>query len=254
VFFSARLDETGTDGRSPYVIVAGGVTPPELWAKAEVSWKNLLSTRGVSAFHSKEFNEGSGDFEGWGDLKRKNFVKAQEKIVRNNVAIPIAIAVERKTHAKIKEKWRGVKNFKGDSDCGICFRVARFLICQKLAKIDSPTARVEFIVEDGPYAADTRVIYEDIKKTVGARFRPALYAEMLAGFASVPKRKLRSLEIADYLAGRAITDLQAGALLKRPQQISMIMTSDFLNQWNEDMTKERERRQAYGRRTPKSNS
>jgi hypothetical protein len=45
-----------------------------------------------------------------------------------------------------------------------------------------------------------------------------------------------------------------GVLLKRPQQISMIMTPDFLNHWNEDMTKERERRQAYGKRTAKGNS
>lgn len=261
MFFSARLDETGTDGRSPYAMVAGGVSVPQLWDKLETSWERLLESRKVSAFHTKEFSAREGDFEGWGELKCKNFAKAQEKVIKKNITMQIAVAVHRDTHAKIKKKWVGVKNFKADSDCGICFRVARFIICEKLVEwkrkgIIETRPRLQLIIEDGPYASDAAVIYQDIKSTIGAKYRPAMHAEMLAGFANIPKGELRSLEAADYIAGRAIRDLERGTFIKpgRSEQISLLMTPEFLDHWNEDMLKEREHRKAFGRRTSKNDA
>ena len=46
--FSARLDETGTDGRSPYAIVASGVSVPEFWGEVETKYFRLLASKGVS--------------------------------------------------------------------------------------------------------------------------------------------------------------------------------------------------------------
>jgi hypothetical protein len=43
------------------------------------------------------------------------------------------------------------------------------------------------MVEDGPFAADAGVIYQQIKRTDGAKYSPARYAAMMAGFAQVPK-------------------------------------------------------------------
>ena len=146
----------------------------------------------------------------------------------------------------------GVKRFKPDSDCGICFRYARFVICHKLTelfkqgKIKS-TPRVEFIVEHGPYAADAHAIYREIVGTAGSRYRPAMYADMLAGFASVPKGQLKSLEVADYISGRALFDLDTTGLGRRKGQISMVMGPEFLEQWYQDMMKVRAHQQAYGR-------
>jgi hypothetical protein len=102
LFFSARMDETGTDGRSPFVIVAGGASTPAEWDKLEFAWGRLMGSRDVSLFHTKEFQDRDGDFAGWRNLKRGNFVKAQERIIRRTVAFQFAIAVERETHARIK--------------------------------------------------------------------------------------------------------------------------------------------------------
>jgi hypothetical protein len=106
------------------------------------------------------------------------------------------------------------------------------------------------MVEDGPFAADAGVIYQQIKRTDGAKYSPARYAAMMAGFAQVPKGVLHSLEAADYLAGRAISDLEEGTFIsnKRQQQISLLMDYELMNDWNERMVKEREHRQAHSKR------
>jgi hypothetical protein len=250
LLFSAHLDETGTDGQSAYAMVAGAVSVPGGWNSLESQWSGLLSSRGVSAFHTKEFNQGIGDFAGWGPLKRKNFVKGLEKIIKTDTIFQIAVGVHRETHTEVKRKWRGVRNFKADSDCGMCFRLLRFLVCEKIATEFSQNNKVQFIVESGPYTGDMKAIYEEVSGTKSAKSRPSRFGEMLAGFAHAPKGALRSLEAADYLAGRAIADLDAGIFTKpgRSEQISCLLTEDFMMHWNEDLIRERERRQAYQNR------
>lgn len=247
--FSVRLDETGVDGKSPFAIVAGGVSLPAGWDQLEQSWERLLERRSVRAFHSKEFNAGSGDFSGWGNIKRKNFIRSIEKIIKTTVSFQVAVAVEREAHAQIKKEMQGIRGFKSDSDVGLCFRIVRFLVCEQIAR-EMPNAKVQFIVEDGPFAADTHTIYQDIKRTQGARYRPAMYAEMLSGFASVPKKDLLSLEVADYLAGRGIADLRLGRFDQpgRKNQISQIADRDFLRDWHRDMLDEREHRRRHWQR------
>jgi hypothetical protein len=154
------LDETGTGGESPYAIVAGGISAPDQWDKLEVSWKRLMASRRVGHFHHTDFIGRQGDFGGWSNLKCDNFRKTMEKIIAKTVAFQVVVAVHRDTHADIKKRWRGVHGFKADSDYGLCFRVARFLICDVIARRVSPHARVSFLVESGPGTADAGVIYE----------------------------------------------------------------------------------------------
>src|SRR6478735_2760123 len=113
--FSARLDETGTDGRSPYAIVAGGVSDQELWEEVENKYSRLLASRGVSAFHWKEWMDRDGEFKGWSELKRKRFTRAKEKIFEKSILFTIAVAVHRKTHGSVKKRMVGIRRFKPDS-------------------------------------------------------------------------------------------------------------------------------------------
>jgi hypothetical protein len=253
--FSARLDEAGKDGR-PYVVVAGGVALLQQWDRLESKWDHLMRWRRIPIFHDSEFQDGDGPYRGWSEIKRRRFARAQEKIISEHTAFTVAVGVERKVHAEIKKSMKGIRSFKADSDYGLCFRMIRFLVCGEVAKY-FPTAKVQFLIESGPDAADAGVIYEEVRKTAGAKYRPAQLAEMLAGFAHAPKGVFRSLEAADYLAGRSMRDLERGQFnaTYREDQISFLMTEEFLRKrWYEGMLKERERRQAYGRRKPKPSS
>lgn len=105
---------------------------------------------------------------------------------------------------------------------------------------------MQFLVEHGPWAADAAMIYEQVRATHGAKYRPARHSEMLHGFAHAPKGTFRSLELADYLAGRSLDDLERGSFLsKRRQHIAALMDKEFLLDWHDDMLREREHRKSH---------
>lgn len=255
ILFSTHLDETGTDGVSPYVIVAGGVALPEDWQRLEKRWDAFMTERQVDHFHNQDFEAGDGVFAGWGPLKKKNFAARLNKIISQHVGFTVAVAVERETHLKIKQELKGTKGFKEDSDAGLCFRILRFFVCRYIAT-EAPGSLVQFIVEEGPFSADMGTIYQDIVSSRNANYRPALHADMLAGFESTPKRKLRSLEAADYVAGRALADLKQGRFIDsaRKDQLAMLATPEFLSDWHKGVIKEKEKRKSYGERRFKKRS
>jgi len=248
LFYTACIDETGTSGQSPYVIVAGGLTLNEQWDYFESAWGNLLSKYHVELFHAKEFNGSIGDFSGWSRLKRERFVKAQKKIIDQASLVSVAVAVESKTHREIKQQMRGVSGFLARSDYGLCFSFLRIMICDQLAK-GHPDSKLRLIVEDGPYSSGAAKIYTDVRKTIGAKYRPAPHADMLNGFGILPKGSLRGLEVADYFADKAIVDLRSGAFKTEVQtrSIRAKLTPTILERWYNGMIKEKEHRKKLNR-------
>ena len=80
-------------------------------------------------------------------MKAKNFTRAQEKIIRKNIPITVAVGVHSETHTQVKNEMRDVKGFKADSDYGLCYRVVRFLVCEKIAGVFPGGARIDFLLE-----------------------------------------------------------------------------------------------------------
>ena len=252
VIFSARLDETGTDGKSPYTVVGGAVATVEQWDELEAAWDRLLSRSNVSAYHWKEFNDRKGDFAGWSNLKCKRFVKSQERIIKNNTLFRVSIGLEDAVHADIKKRMKGIKGFSPESNYSLCLRYLMFVTSEQLVKVDSDH-RLTILVEDGPWASGAMKTYQRVAAMTG-RWKPAKHAHRLACFVSAPKGVRLSLETADYLAAEAHARMLAE---KRPrrgvQTLSMLLTGPFLEQWYEGMIKEKEARRAYGQRKPTKN-
>ena len=250
--FRACFDEAGTGGRSPYSIVSGPVARLDQWDAFDRSWDELLNRNGVRYFHSKEFHDRNDDFDGWSNFKCKRFSDALAKRIKQKTALEVMVAVEDAVHARFKKELRGVKGFKTDSDVGLAFRIAMFLTCLNVESIDR-SAKVAFVVETGPYSNDANVIYEDIEKTGGHPWKPARYAHMLGGFASLPKGQLRGLEAADYLADRSLKDIEDNLRTPRPKLVYAIANEKFLEEWYHGVLRERVRRTEHGRRKPKAN-
>ncbi len=246
VIFSARLDETGTDGISPYTVIGGAVAATDQWGKLEAAWGRLLDRSTVSAYHWKQFNDRHGDFAGWSDLKCKRFVGAQEKIVKNNALFRVSVGLESAVHAEIKKRMEGIKGFLSESDYSLCLRYLMFVICEELAKLD-PDFRLTILVEDGPWASGAMKTYQRVAAMTG-KWKPAKHAHRLAGFASAPKGERLSLETADYLVGEEHARMLAGKNARRgAQTLSMLLTGPILEQWYEGMINEKEARRAYNR-------
>jgi hypothetical protein len=245
--FSARLDETGTDGRSPYTLVGGAVATLDQWQKLEASWDRMLATHKVSAFHTQEFDAHDDDFEGWGPLKRKRFAERQAKICNRNTLFRIFVAVEDEAHSDVKQKMRGISGFRADSNYGLCLRYLMFLACETIKTRIAADFRLTLMVEDGPWAAGAADVYTRVSHMTG-KWKPARHAHYLDGFAIEPKGRTRTLEAADYLVGVALKDLLAGKQQRRTNQTSILVDRPMMERWYEGMIKEKETRRAYGKR------
>lgn len=241
--FDARLDESGTDGTSSYTILAGSVATVEQWEIIEKKWADRLEVNNVSAYHAKEFNNREGDFKGWSDFKRNRFKSSLLKILNNNTVCQAAIAVDQKAHAEIKKKMTGVKGFSPDSDYSLALRFLMFIACGNLIELDK-NAKLSVIVEDGPWSSGAYEVYQSVRNARGGH-RPAKYAHMLNGFTAFPKGVLKGLEAADFIADRAIRDLDERSDIYRDRQISFIADGDILEQWYQGMLSEKEARRLY---------
>jgi hypothetical protein len=244
--FSARLDETGTDGRSKFTLVGGAIAPPESWDALEMAWGALLRRSGIAAYHWKEFNDPHDDtFGKWSRLKRERFVTAQEKIIGKCTSFRVAVGVESAVHADVKNRMKGITGFHPDSDYTLCLRWLMFWACDELSKVD-PQCRLSILVEDGPWASGAMQTYQRVAAMTGKR-KPAKHAHRLAGFGSAPKGERLSLEAADYLAGSSLERLLAGRQRKARDTLAVLLTKPLLEQWYEGMIAEKEVRREYAR-------
>ena len=250
VNLSARLDESGTDGKSPYTVLGGAVSSKDGWAKLETAWGRLLNRTKVSVYHSKEFNERKEDFTGWSDFKCKRFVSFQEKIIEYNTLFRVSVGIEGAVHADIKKRMKGLKGFRPDSNYSLCLRWLMFATCERLAKT-YPDHRLTFLVEDGPWSSGAMNTYQHVAKMTG-EWKPAKHAHRLAGFRSMPKGERLSLEAADYIVGAEHARFLAGGSTRQERgKLSLLVAADELERWYEGMIREKESRRVHGERQPR---
>lgn len=244
--FSARLDETGTDGCSKFMLVGGAIATPQNWDALEKAWNVLLREYGVCAYHWKEFNDQNNEtFGGWSRSERDRFISAQESIVAEHTYFRVSVGVERAIHADIKRRMKGITGFHPKSDYSLCLHWLMFHSCEQLVQ-EYPDCRLNFLVEDGPWTPGALQTYQRVA-TITAKRQPAKHAHHLAGFSSAPKGERPSLEAADYIAGSELKRLLAGGKRASQDTLAVMLNERLLEQWYKWMIEEKEARREFAR-------
>ena len=247
MLFSMRLDETGTDGRSAHVTVGGAVAQIPQWDALEAAWARKLKPKGIDYFHLKEFDQRQDHYEGWSDFKCRLFENSLNKIIERNTLFRSTFSVDSAAHASVKERMRGIRGFRSESDYSLCLRTLMFWACEELARVD-PDCELSVIVEDGPWSAGAAETYQRVAEMTGGH-KPAKHAHRLAGFLSIPKGKLHSLDAADFIVGREHDRLVAGLRAgKDAPVLAHLLTAEDMETYYEGMIREKEARRKFGNR------
>lgn len=90
--FTAYFDESGTDDGSPTLVVGGAVSDISCWQSNCSEWQAALDDYGVSAFHAKDYNTRHGEFAGWEDAKRHEFIDRLLGVIRADDRLSIICA------------------------------------------------------------------------------------------------------------------------------------------------------------------
>jgi len=81
------LDESGdvSDPNVEFIGVGGAISSLEQWEQLEIEWKGVLDKVGVSDLHMKHFAHFRGEFTGWSEDKRREFLSGLMDIAEKYV-------------------------------------------------------------------------------------------------------------------------------------------------------------------------
>ena len=133
------VDESGhaKDPNQNFLCLAGLLATEDDWEKFNLEWRAACEFEGLKEpFHAKDFAARRGEFEGWGEDKRKHLLAGLIAAIRSAHAIPIGSVVCRKGFDALPETVR-----KG-------FRDPHFLAFQSLTYQIAVAASVQW--QPGP--------------------------------------------------------------------------------------------------------
>jgi len=91
--YAAYLDESGKDGRSPVIVVAGYLSRVQQWTTFCREWRELLDDHDLESFHMTDFERGGGPFSGWSDNDRHKCLQRAYRIIADRTFLRISIAM-----------------------------------------------------------------------------------------------------------------------------------------------------------------
>lgn len=159
----AFIDESGTDGRSPVLVVAAYAAPTEPddhWAPFRSAWvERVLRGDDTAILHMKEAIESLGREPEWTDR-----LSAAVEIIKAYTKVRIACVIDLDAHAKFLQEWRQrmAKGFPPET--AYSFGVTTCLA--EMAAVAQETGYddwITYIIEQGhPNYGQVRVILNDI--------------------------------------------------------------------------------------------
>jgi hypothetical protein len=119
--------------RNPYdpllYTVACWLAPVSQWKKFEKQWGSALRSVALEDFHMKEYEGRRGDYEGWPNIRRVNFLKRLHRIIKDHVIFGCSYTLDRSAFdALVDENWKSAFGTKS------CYGFAVFSCLDELSR------------------------------------------------------------------------------------------------------------------------
>ncbi|MGB6756158.1 MAG: DUF3800 domain-containing protein [Xanthobacteraceae bacterium] len=122
MILTAYLDESGTHGESPHIIMGGMLANARQWERFEQNFRRLKKKHGFEIFHTKKFKRRTGDFKGWTHEQCLALVADLAPLTATAFTEGVTVLLENAAYDaeyKASETPRGLRL---DSKYGLCFR------------------------------------------------------------------------------------------------------------------------------------
>jgi hypothetical protein len=196
VIVTVYIDEAGTHGAAPHMIMGALVGRSGQWAYFDKKWRKMLRRNGVAYFHSKEWKHKQGPFKGWTYGKRAALIERASDIQRDTTLFGLTVKIKQDDYIKNYKSGERPKKVPLDSMYGLCFRHVVVFVVDTLSKsFNRNDILVNFVLEAGhKNAGDAVRIFEQMKNDKSGR-SVALGTLSLEG-----KRKFYGLQGADLVS------------------------------------------------------
>ncbi len=189
------LDDSGTDGPSPILTMAGYIGPEPRWSAFEQNASRVFADFEVTSLHGKEFNDTKDQFKGWPRRKKEAFIARLIVELRTAASFGVMASIAKTAFAKAK----GLGGHFQQSPYGYCFGQ---VLDQIMWSADMKSAAIKgatlaFVVEAGnKNDRDVIRVFNKAKwdpRNVGAE-------KVLKSVNFVNKTSTIALQMADFLA------------------------------------------------------
>jgi hypothetical protein len=87
------IDEAGTHGTAPHMIMGALVGRLGQWADFDKKWRKMLRRNGISYFHSKKLKHTDGPFKGWSRPKKIALIATASDIQRDTTLFGLSVKI-----------------------------------------------------------------------------------------------------------------------------------------------------------------
>jgi hypothetical protein len=189
------LDDSGTDGPSPILTMAGYVGARPQWAAFEQRAAKIFADFKVTSLHGKEFNDTKDQFKGWQREKKEAFIARLIVELQKAASFGVMDSITKAAFAKAKSLGEHAQQ----SPYGYCFGhvLDQIMWSAVMKSAASRGATLSFVVEAGnKNDADVVRIFNKAKwdpRNVGAE-------KVLRSVTFANKTSAVALQMADFLA------------------------------------------------------
>lgn len=92
-FVTAFFDESGHSASTRIVAMGGAIAGPKQWGELRLKWKATLGKYGVVVFHMTDFENRHGEFSGWTENRKREFLSELVGSLDENIWFLIGAAV-----------------------------------------------------------------------------------------------------------------------------------------------------------------
>jgi hypothetical protein len=260
VIVDTYIDESGTHGDSPHLIMGGMVGRLGQWADFDKLWRKMLRQENLEFYRTKTMKDGHDGFKGWDGARKARLVDKIGKIKKKTTMFGFSIKLRKEDYDAHYRKGVKLKKYQWDTMYGICFRYCTLFIGDKVKKtFPDKNLTVNFIVEQGAKNfGQAKRIFDELKKEDPFK---DVFGVIIPG----TKTQFPGLQGADFVSHTTflaeqdenidLTDFPAGANINDARRIMGRKSPDFrcelgpelLADWHQRMLGLEERRLAFGR-------
>jgi hypothetical protein len=165
VIVTTYIDEAGTHGDAPHMIMGALVGRLGQWASFDKKWRKMLRRNGVGYFHSKKLKHGKGPFKGWKPAQKMALISAASDIQQQNTLFGVSVKVCQSDYDQHYKAGERPKKLPLDTMYGLCFRyLAAFIMDTAEQSLKRKDLEFDFIIESGhKNAGDALRVFNQMK-------------------------------------------------------------------------------------------
>ncbi len=165
VIITTYIDEAGTHGSAPHMVMGALVGRLGQWAYFDKKWRKMLRRNGISHFHSKKLKHSKEPFKGWSRAQKMALISTASDIQQDTTLFGVSVKLRQSDYDQHYKSGERPKKLPLDTMYGLAFRyLAVFIMDTAEQSLGRKDLEFDFVIELGhKNAGDALRVFNQMK-------------------------------------------------------------------------------------------